>query len=41
MEEYEGVVTMAHVPHATRRGYQKMGKVLTAGELGDLNATSA
>ncbi|HZR52270.1 MAG TPA: AAA family ATPase [Streptosporangiaceae bacterium] len=29
-----GVVTMAHVLHATRREYQKMGKVLTAGELG-------
>jgi AAA+ superfamily predicted ATPase len=36
-----GVVTMAHVLHATRREYQKMGKVLTAGELGDRNATSA
>lgn len=32
-----GVVTMAHVLHATRREYQKMGKVLTAGDL----ATSA
>ena len=30
-----GVITMAHVLHATRREYQKMGKVLTAGELGD------
>jgi SpoVK/Ycf46/Vps4 family AAA+-type ATPase len=30
-----GVVTMAHVLRATRREYQKMGKVLTAGELGD------
>lgn len=30
-----GMVTMAHVLHATRREYQKMGKVLTAGELGD------
>jgi hypothetical protein len=30
-----GVVTMAHVLHATRREYQKMGKVLTAGDLGD------
>ena len=30
-----GVVTMAHLLHATRREYQKMGKVLTAGELGD------
>ncbi len=29
-----GVVTMAHLLHATRREYQKMGKVLTAGELG-------
>jgi hypothetical protein len=29
-----GVVTMAHVLHATRREYQKMGKVLTAGDLG-------
>jgi SpoVK/Ycf46/Vps4 family AAA+-type ATPase len=28
-----GVITMAHVLHATRREYQKM--VLTAGELGD------
>jgi SpoVK/Ycf46/Vps4 family AAA+-type ATPase len=28
-----GVVTMAHLLHATRREYQKMGKVLTAGEL--------
>jgi AAA+ superfamily predicted ATPase len=28
-----GVVTMAHVLRATRREYQKMGKVLTAGEL--------
>jgi len=27
-------VTMAHLAHATRREYQKMGKVLTAGELG-------
>ncbi len=27
-----GVVTMAHLLHATRREYQKMGKVLTAGE---------
>ncbi|MGI5154078.1 ATP-binding protein [Microbispora sp. CA-102843] len=30
-----GMVTMAHLLHATRREYQKMGKVLTAGELGD------
>lgn len=30
-----GVVTMGHVLHATRREYQKMGKVLTVGELGD------
>jgi SpoVK/Ycf46/Vps4 family AAA+-type ATPase len=30
-----GVVTMAHVLRATRREYQKMGKVLTAGELSD------
>jgi SpoVK/Ycf46/Vps4 family AAA+-type ATPase len=30
-----GVVTMAHLLHATRREYQKMGKVLTAGEFGD------
>ncbi len=30
-----GVVTMAHLLRATRREYQKMGKVLTAGELGD------
>jgi hypothetical protein len=30
-----GVVRMAHVLHATRREYQKMGKVLTAGELSD------
>jgi len=30
-----GLITMAHVLHATRREYQKMGKVLTAGELGD------
>ncbi|HLJ99256.1 MAG TPA: AAA family ATPase [Streptosporangiaceae bacterium] len=29
-----GVVTMGHVLHATRREYQKMGKVLTGGELG-------
>jgi hypothetical protein len=29
-----GVVTMAHLLHATRREYQKMGKVLAAGELG-------
>jgi DNA polymerase III delta prime subunit len=29
-----GMVTMAHVLHATRREYQKMGKVLTAGDLG-------
>ena len=28
-----GVVTMAHLLHATRREYQKMGKVVTAGEL--------
>jgi AAA+ superfamily predicted ATPase len=28
-----GAVTMAHVLHATRREYQKMGKVLTAAEL--------
>jgi len=28
-----GVVTMAHVLHATRREYQKMGKVLTGSEL--------
>ena len=27
------VVTMTHVLHATRREYQKMGKVLTAGDL--------
>jgi hypothetical protein len=30
-----GVVTMGHLLHATRREYQKMGKVLTAGELSD------
>jgi ATP-dependent 26S proteasome regulatory subunit len=30
-----GVVTMAHVLHATRREYQKMGKVLTGSELAD------
>jgi SpoVK/Ycf46/Vps4 family AAA+-type ATPase len=30
-----GAVTMAHLLRATRREYQKMGKVLTAGELGD------
>ena len=30
-----GVVTRAHLLRATRREYQKMGKVLTAGELGD------
>jgi SpoVK/Ycf46/Vps4 family AAA+-type ATPase len=30
-----GVITMAHLLLATRREYQKMGKVLTAGELGD------
>jgi AAA+ superfamily predicted ATPase len=30
-----GVVTMAHLLRATRREYQKMGKVLTTGELGD------
>jgi SpoVK/Ycf46/Vps4 family AAA+-type ATPase len=29
-----GVVTMAHLIRATRREYQKMGKVLTIGELG-------
>jgi len=29
-----GVVTMAHVLHATRREYQKMGKTLTDAELG-------
>jgi ATP-dependent 26S proteasome regulatory subunit len=28
-----GTVTMEHLVHATRREYQKMGKVLTAGEL--------
>lgn len=28
-----GVVTMAHILRATQREYQKMGKVLTAGEL--------
>src|ERR1051326_4556458 len=28
-----GMVTMAHLAQATRREYQKMGKVLTAGEL--------
>jgi SpoVK/Ycf46/Vps4 family AAA+-type ATPase len=31
-------VTMTHVLRAARREYQKMGKVLAAGELGDLNA---
>ena len=31
-----GVVTMTHVLHATRREYQKMGKVLTADELSTL-----
>jgi SpoVK/Ycf46/Vps4 family AAA+-type ATPase len=30
-----GVVTMAHLHRATRREYQKMGKVLTARELSD------
>ena len=30
-----GVVTMAHLLRATRREYQKMGKVLTGSELGD------
>jgi SpoVK/Ycf46/Vps4 family AAA+-type ATPase len=30
-----GVVTMTHVLRAARREYQKMGKVLTGGELGD------
>jgi SpoVK/Ycf46/Vps4 family AAA+-type ATPase len=30
-----GVITMAHLLHATRREYQKMGKVLTGGELTD------
>jgi ATP-dependent 26S proteasome regulatory subunit len=29
-----GVVTMTHLLHATRREYQKMGKVLTAREIG-------
>jgi SpoVK/Ycf46/Vps4 family AAA+-type ATPase len=29
-----GVVTMAHLVRATRREYQKMGKILTAGEFG-------
>jgi hypothetical protein len=29
-----GVVTMAHLVRATRREYQKMGKVLTVGEFG-------
>ncbi|MFV2022679.1 AAA family ATPase [Micromonospora sp. LOL_023] len=29
-----GKVTMAHLLHATRREYQKMGKILSAGEFG-------
>ncbi|MFY1698896.1 AAA family ATPase [Solwaraspora sp. WMMA2101] len=29
-----GKVTMAHLIHATRREYQKMGKILSAGEFG-------
>ncbi|MFV2105422.1 AAA family ATPase [Micromonospora sp. LOL_015] len=29
-----GMVTMAHLLHATRREYQKMGKILSAGEFG-------
>jgi AAA+ superfamily predicted ATPase len=32
----EGVVGMSHVVRATRREYQKMGKVLSDGDLGDL-----
>ncbi len=30
-----GIVTMSHLIHATQREYQKMGKVLTAGEFGE------
>jgi SpoVK/Ycf46/Vps4 family AAA+-type ATPase len=33
-----GVVTMAHLRHATRREYQKLGKALTPAELGDVEA---
>jgi AAA+ superfamily predicted ATPase len=32
----EGVVCMSHLVRATRREYQKMGKVLSDGDLGDL-----
>jgi SpoVK/Ycf46/Vps4 family AAA+-type ATPase len=32
----QGVVTMAHLMHAVRREYQKMGRVLVGGELGML-----
>ena len=35
-----GVVTMAHLLRATHREYQKMGKVLTASELGDMQRWS-
>jgi hypothetical protein len=34
-----GVITMAQVLRAARREYQKMGKVLTVGELGDQTQT--
>jgi hypothetical protein len=30
-----GVVAMPHLIHATRREYQKMGKVITDGEFGE------
>ena len=36
-----GVVTMAHLRHATRREFQKMGKVLTAGAFGGLDEREA
>ncbi len=35
------VVTMSHLIHATRREYQKMGKVVTEGEFGEYAGLSA
>jgi AAA+ superfamily predicted ATPase len=33
-----GIVDMKHLVHATRREYQKMGKIVTEGEFGEYNA---
>jgi hypothetical protein len=33
-----GVVTMPHLIHATRREYQKMGKVIVDGEFGEYSS---